>query len=540
MKQFCLADFRIVALLVMMTTYNRAGRNSFISNRDVSLQNGTYDSSSQSNKMFTPEERFYRGINLLEWQKTDCSILTGLQDNLKVELPSSDSKCYYMNYCRSCEVATSSSGDRPTTSEFVSRAFFDTIKISEIGTPESHIIHPFNLADVWTKAAVEIPMNSSMDYQSFRSQFLDLDKTNYRGAIRSPLTLSDLYSNCPSTLDKNTPPMTRIDGSVVQKGDRDYEVLVEAENHRHFRCNPFLVLPDTHEKFDGNGWKNCEMRLQFRIIGMPDPPYALQYDPGFVPTTILQQSLNTNAPTKIATPQATVAPGMAKITSYTPGQISPQPTSLPKVSVHTEESPPIVNGPPANIGTGKEPNIDHHVSAVSVAIIGTDVISAFPHGELVSETGVAFIPPDHSTLLSGNILTMADADGSGKSVVFSAGSDLGAESGKLVISTIGGSTAATISVSALKNGVLGGPVPRVTSKQTRENEAYLASLINGMINAGSRSSVIGRLSSERPPSIENSGGSENASPPMKSVAVKFSANTFLGGCVIAFGVIFSG
>ncbi|CAG8975908.1 hypothetical protein HYALB_00006526 [Hymenoscyphus albidus] len=210
--------------------------------------------------------------------------------------------------------------------------------------------------------------------------------------------------------------MARIDGSVVQKGDRDYEVLVEAENHRHFRCNPFLMLPHTHEMFDGAGWKNCEMRIQFRVIGMPDPPYALQYDPG---------------------------------------QISPQPTSLPKVHVHTHESPPIVNRPPENIGTAKEPNIGHHVSAVSVAIIGTDVISAFPHGELVNETGVAFILPDHSTLLSGNILTMADADGRGKSVVFSAGPGLGAESGQLVISTIGGSTAATISVSALKKWGIG-------------------------------------------------------------------------------------
>lgn len=126
-----------------------------------------------------------------------------------------------------------------------------------------------------------------------------------------------------------------------------------------------------------------------------------------------------------------------------PAQISqpangPQPVTPPQP---TNGSPPsqgtaIANNPaPAQI---------QPVSTVSVAIIGTNVISAISGGSKAP----AIILPEGSTLQPNIAATIAANDGSGKSIVVSVNSAVvpGGGNGNLIISTIGSPAPSTVAL----------------------------------------------------------------------------------------------
>lgn len=91
------------------------------------------------------------------------------------------------------------------------------------------------------------------------------------------------------------------------------------------------------------------------------------------------------------------------------------------------------NGGGINNNNGNDPN----VTAVSVALIGTDVISAIQASKNNGNTeAMAFVLPGGSTLQPESMTTLRANDGN--AVVVSAGSE-----GKLVVSTIGAASAST-------------------------------------------------------------------------------------------------
>jgi hypothetical protein len=209
---------------------------------------------------------------------------------------------------------------------------------------------------------------------------------------------------------------------------------------------------------------------------MPDPPHPLTFDSNTTPAKPAHVPFSSAPPPAHSGPQA-FSPGPQPLPPATRPTSLPEHTEHPEIPSSPKADPPAqtatINPPPpdnnpsssgAQAGTNNPappknnnnmpPNNENPTanngplpqispfSVVSVAVIGTDVISAIPGtSNSGSAQPLAVFLPGGSTLLAGSITTIPANDGSGKSVVVSVGpgSGPGNEYGNLVISTISSS-----------------------------------------------------------------------------------------------------
>lgn len=337
--------------------------------------------------------------------------------------------------------------------------------MSTIKPALTNVIRPFDVQQVITFDFFGIGMSSVMEYLKFGGSVIDPKNTGMplTTAPSSQLKLSDLYSECPSTEDRSTPSITRANGSEVAKEDADYLPLLNSKNHQHFRCNPFIQVPTTFSWL-GDPWKSCWIGANQRYWGLPDPPYALEFDPIMTPiaTSVPQSSiLFVPVSTQPAAPLPVGDPGLAPMTSLAEGGNQPSRTDIPAVesggksnglpnanhnpagetSREQGNSQPgsgsLNNADPAhsnapnhedsnlNPGIYVLPGKENTVAAVSVQAIYTHVISAG-----INSNELIF--PGGATLKHGNKITLpVNGPGAPGSVAYSIN-----EAGYLIVSTV--------------------------------------------------------------------------------------------------------
>ncbi|KAF4633867.1 hypothetical protein G7Y89_g4239 [Cudoniella acicularis] len=303
-------------------------------------------------------------------------------------------------------------------------------KRSQLGPMLTSVIRAFDLTDISSM----VPYHDSLTTMFPWEDFIISSGFDKRMDTKTPvqLTLSDLYYDCPST----------VRNLFTSRGPNNMWTCPSC-SPQDYRCNPYLKIPEFINEFGSPWWQFCHT-LGTRL-GMPDPPHALTYVSELVPLTRLNPAdlststtpgplpspapvtaVQTQSLAQIPTPKSTVGPRIS----------STKASSLP------ENNPPIKTNP---------------ASAVSVAIIGTDVISAIPvppsNANGASNVPPAIILPGGSTLKEGSTNIIPANDGSGKSIavsVLSPGDHNGNTNGNgyLVLSTIGASLASTYNLAA--------------------------------------------------------------------------------------------
>jgi len=323
------------------------------------------------------------------------------------------------------------------------------------------------------------------------------------------LHLSDLYSDCPTSVAAQS--TTEISASPHAAWFQEFPNGHAGSGPvpRDYRCNPQLAIPLIATQEGWPWWRDCNLHNGFN--GMPDPPYALNVSgkpfpsdngqpvssaspaPGPGGSRILNQAPSTSPVQGGNPPTATGTPGSPQQNTV----ISPQPGSSngngpegsnapiqnsqavnpnpnPGATSPQGQSPGQSQGPAAQPPQTQPQPPAQSITAVSVAVIGTNVISALPPAtNNGASTPAAIVLPGGSTLLSGNVATVPANDGSGNSVVVSAPTAGG--NGNLVVSTLGSPSAGTYNVNdALSQGNPGAGTPGAVTTVAGLNNAVLS------------------------------------------------------------------
>lgn len=375
-----------------------------------------------------------------------------------------------------------------------------------LGPTLTSIIQPFDITD----------LRSSLYYGSTTSTVSGKISTVY---VWEQLHLTDLYIDCPTTqvplfgAPAIEAPAKPLAGGLA--GQNTFAPVPSA-----YRCNPYLAIPLIVTEMGYPWWRECPILGGF--AGMPDPPYALtlgteaplftsvatqplkSVDPAGTPSPNLATStsavqsavvVQSSAPSALAdnaSPQTSTSNNIATQVGVVPAQNTQitSPNSVPapagaapaqNTQVTSPNSVPAQagalsaqNSQPANdpspVGDSgvksdqapavtQQPGQLQPVSAVSVAVIGTNVISAVlssGNGNNPTPTAAAVILPGGLTLLPGNVATVPAQDGRESLVVISAVAGSGNAVQNLVISTVGSPSASTVpvNVAAAAGGII--------------------------------------------------------------------------------------
>ncbi|CAG8955574.1 hypothetical protein HYFRA_00009528 [Hymenoscyphus fraxineus] len=269
--------------------------------------------------------------------------------------------------------STTTMGSERITCVFSTGAKMRDSSSSRIGPILTNVVHPFEISQLTTYDLAGFGMSSVMDYVQFVGSIRDPtpDPNNpftYEKmgltAPSSQLQLAHLYTSCPSTLDKKTPPLTRSNGSAVTEEDEDYLSLLNIKNHQHFRCNPFIRIPE-FDWLNVPAWNSCSIKFEHRYYGIPDPPHALVFDSALTPIVPITPPGPVPSPRYSITSQPAASPvpvghpGLAPNTS---------PAAATKVSVYTG-TPTIYSEPKATAQINNAPrpgNVEHHPTGGNV------------------------------------------------------------------------------------------------------------------------------------------------------------------------------
>ncbi|CAG8980857.1 hypothetical protein HYALB_00013050 [Hymenoscyphus albidus] len=239
--------------------------------------------------------------------------------------------------------STTTIGSEKITCIFSTGAKMRDSSTSRIGPILTNVVHPFDISQLTTYDLAGFGMSSVMDYVQFVGSIRDPtpDPNNpftYEKmgltAPSSQLQLAHLYTSCPSTLDKKTPPLTRSNGSAVTEEDEDYLSLLNTRNHQHFRCNPFIRIP-AFDWLNVPAWNSCSIKFEHRYFGMPDPPHALIFDSALTPIVPITPPGPVPSPRYPNTSQPAASPVPIGIPGLAPNT---SPEAVTKVSVYTGTS----------------------------------------------------------------------------------------------------------------------------------------------------------------------------------------------------------
>ncbi|KAF4618053.1 hypothetical protein G7Y89_g14996 [Cudoniella acicularis] len=183
---------------------------------------------------------------------------------------------------------------------------------SQLGPILTSIIQPFDITDI----------RSSLYYGATTSVSDGTVNTIY---IWDQLTLSDLYSDCPST--EATIFQSEAASLLPSQPPVWYNGAPPAP--QSYRCNPQLAIPLLATQMGYPWWRGCPLVGGFK--GMPDPPVALTFATNLIPTTA-QPVASTAAATPSPDP-TTVAPVTPPWRPKTPLLLQPRPTTNPHLNL---------------------------------------------------------------------------------------------------------------------------------------------------------------------------------------------------------------
>lgn len=250
-------------------------------------------------------------------------------------------------------------------------------KTAYIGPTMTNFIQPFDLTDISSVSPYKDGKTTLLDYQANTDDNGDdLDKriVKRHTKIALPLTLSDLYSDCP-TKDINS--LFEQQKSMTGNTTMSWWVRDKVVHPReYYRCNPYLSIPPVVKEFGGPYWCGCS--IYAASVGMPDPPIPLEWNANLYPTTPDGPVVLTpSPPVPAASPNPPSAPKTAPDPNPTfpvnapqnnnpssqtvnnPAPNDPKPLDDPSPNKpSSNDLRPVSNPPPVNINTPTNKNGD--------------------------------------------------------------------------------------------------------------------------------------------------------------------------------------